>query len=171
MPEDAVCTYAAGDERYYFVECILGDERKIYVYDTLHAMWHVRSGVENVTAILNTPENVKIITANEVLNINSPNYGEWEFELGFGEKEFASKHICSVYFRYSLGKDSEFDVYLRNRHKSYKLAYVAEMADNNVMRLRLPVSCDRSHRLCFSGKGYFALNSIDIGFRETGIYD
>ncbi len=171
LPEDAICTHAAGDERFYYVDCVLGETNSIYVYDTLYGIWHVRQGISDIKKLLSTPDGVKMITTDEVLNINSDSFGEWSFTLGFGEKEFASKHICSVYFRYCLGKDSNFDVYLENRHNTYKLTSVFEETENNVIRLRLPVSCDRNHKLRFTGKGFFALNSIDIGFRETGIYD
>ena len=171
IPQNAICTHAGGDERFYYIDCTDGEETSIYVYDTLKGVWHMRSGIQNIKGLTGTPDGVKIITADEVLDINSQSYGEWAFELGFGEKEFASKNICSVYFRYTLGKDSGFDLYLKNKHDTYKLTSAREEAENNVIRLRLPVSCDRSHRLHFAGNGYFALNSIDIGFRETGIYD
>lgn len=170
LTKDSVCTHASGDDRFYYVIAASEGKEGMYVYDTLCKVWHFRESCAGTVKLVNTSEGVKCITSKEIFDINATPPKEWYFTFGLGDEEFSDKHICSVYFRYCLGEGARFELYLINEHKTYRLATGNQKIENGVMKLRLPVSCSKNHTLKFSGEGYFSLNAMEIGFRETGIY-
>jgi len=166
----SVAAYAGGDERYYYIDIENEGIHKLYVYDTIHGIWHAIRSAEDIVSFVTMPEGEHIITSSSLLKMNSLSPDNWSFEFNIGTKEFSSKHICSVSARYSLEEGGSFAVYLINRHSTYRLAYKDAPAENKPLIVRIPVSCDRDAKLVFEGSGSFVLSSLDIQYRETGIY-
>lgn len=161
--------YACGDDRYYYVE--MSDETRsyIYVYDTLRGIWHVQTISEKLNGMAYTADGVVFVSEYSIFEHSADESPYWSFELTFGTKEFASKHISQIMARYSLGEDGTFDIQLRNKHSVYPLCKASGSADDGILRVKIPVTCSEDARLIFTGTGSFTLSSLTVNFRETNI--
>jgi len=171
IDENADAITATGDDRYYYLAVKKEDSEYIFTYDTHYGIWHKTTCDNSVKALVKCPDGIYAICDNCVKIIGNETPGEWYFAFELGTKEFASKHLCSLYLRYSLGENAEFNLYAENDKGSYHLKNANIKADNEVLRLRIPVSCAYDAKIVFKGKGEFVLNSLEPGYRETGIYD
>lgn len=171
LPPGCTATRGGGDERYYYIEVLQNGVKIIYTYDTFHDVWHISQTPNYLKSFVTSPEGQYIITEDSILMMNEDRAKNWIFKYSLGDKEFSSKHICAVSIRYTLGDDAEFILQLENNHSTYLLTKQKGKCQNKWVNLRLPVSCDRDARLTFSGHGDFTLNSLEISYKETGIYD
>lgn len=162
---------ASGDNRYYYIECEYSDGKKTYVYDTEYKLWHKTEGISDLVSFVKAPEGMYLVSQNKIFKAQSLAPDTWSFAFSFGTKEFSSKHICAFGIRYYLGEGGEFTVKLINRVSTYTIAASDTPADNGIITMNIPVSCAKDASLIFEGKGDFALTSLDVRYKETGIND
>lgn len=167
----SMAAHAGGDERFYYIETVYDGNRNIFVYDTWHRIWHKIAYGEAIIKFVLTPEGMCAVTEKAVIKLNRVVADNWSFELCFGTKEFSSKHVCGVAARYTLKAGGEMKIYLHNRNSKKLVAVAADGRENGTVSMRIPVSCDRDFRLEFKGGGYFEIGSLEVRYRETGIYD
>lgn len=161
--------YACGDDRYYYVEMYDDTQSYIYVYDTLCGIWHMQTMSEKLKGMVNTPVGVRLAGKYGIFGHDTGIGSDWSFELIFGTKEFASKHISQIMARYSLSEESTLDIKLRNKHGIYPLCNARGAAADSILRVKIPVTCSEDAALIFTGKGDFTLSSLTVNFRETNI--
>ncbi len=162
---------ASGDERYYRLVAKKGEETFIFVYDTRYGLWNKILSENDIHFLVQTDDGLIAITEKEKLKVNEGDYGNWSFTLSFGKKEFSSKHICSVFARYTLKENGNLRIQIRNKHDTYTIADASSAANNFPLRITIPVSCARDSELIFSGTGEFTLISLTVRYKETGIND
>ena len=163
--------YGGGDERYYYIELKNATGSYLYVYDTTYGIWHKKLSQPNIIGFLNTDEGLRIITGSSVLQKSDTGIYEWSFELNFGTKEFASKHISRLMVRYLSHEDTDFTVKLTNKHGTYALAGIDKDSANGILKIQSPTSCGEDCKITFEGRGKFTVSSIKLQYKETGIKD
>ncbi len=164
---DGVC--AAGDGRFYTIKLEGETGAKMYVFDTSYGIWHIDECPAELVDITQTDGEILYVCKTEIMQRGNSYYDDWFFTLSLGKKEFASKHICSVFIRYDLEEEGSFKIVLKNKHSSYTLATLAGEAKNKMHLISIPVSCSEDADLIFEGKGKFVLSSLTIRYKETGI--
>ena len=92
---------ANGDERYYRLVAKKGNETSVFVYDTRYGLWNKNLTENDICFLIQTDNGLVAVNEREKLKVNTGDYGNWSFTLSFGKKEFSSRHICSVFARYT----------------------------------------------------------------------
>ena len=161
--------YSGSDDRFYYIN--FQDLSCIYVYDTRYGIWHQIEAPQNVRSLVMSDEGLKLVTSGAVMSMNTSQSDSWSFAYRFGVKEFASKHICAVYIRYSLSSEGNVRITLKNKHASYELTNSSGEANDKILAVRIPVSCSEDAELKFEGNGDFVLSSLKVKYNETGIND
>lgn len=162
---------ANGDERYYRLVAKKGNETSVFVYDTRYGLWNKNLTENDICFLIQTDNGLVAVNEREKLKVNTGDYGNWSFTLSFGKKEFSSRHICSVFARYTLKESGNLKIQIRNKHDTYTIADTSAKANNFPLRITIPVSCARDSDLIFSGTGEFTLISLTVRYKETGIND
>ena len=169
--ENHTAGYAAGDDRYYYIELYADDRSCLYVYDTMYGIWHITDVEGQLKALTKTDDGIIMAYEDRIMQMEKGECGDWNFTFGFAKKEFESKHICNVLARYTLGQNASAQISLTNKHGTKLLANLKGQADNKPVEICVPVSCSEDAELSFVGNGEFTLISLCIKYKETGIND
>lgn len=162
---------AAGDDRFYCIHLFDENESFIAIYDTEYGIWHKTSCPDGLCALVRTDDGIVAVFENSIMKFWGGSCGRWHFVIEIGKREFASKHICSVFARCSSGDDAGINISIRNKHGTYDLKTIEGYLKDYPVMISIPVSCARDAELIFSGEGEFVLSSLTIRYKETGIND